>query len=141
MGQTPAMPPPHHQSSSGVVSSSGGFSLGVSINQPLAVPLGQKEGTARFYHSRDILYCLRPSAGPYTLSVQWTLNSDSVWGAPKELLTTSPMASSSLYGEEYLDSILLTPAASYCPEIPRYFWPSKDSFPVSYGFIPFLSFQ
>lgn len=140
-GAKPCYASSHHQSSFRVASSSGGFSLGARVKQPLSGPPGWEEGVARSCHSTDILYWLHPSAGLYVLPVQCTLNSDSVWGSPKELLPTSPMVSSSLYGEEYHESILLTAAAIYCPEVPGYFRRSKDSFPPSYGFIPFLSFQ
>lgn len=140
MGQTPAIPSPHCQSSFWVESSSHGFSPVTSINQPLQVP-GGEEGATRFCHSTDILYSLQPSAWPYILPVQWTLNSDTVWGSNKELLLMFPMASSSLYGKLYHKSIFLTPVAIYFPETPQYFLPSKDSFLISYGSIPFLSFH
>lgn len=49
----------------------------------------------RCCHSTGILYILHPNAWPFLLPVQWTLNSDTVWGSTQKLLPTSPMFSSS----------------------------------------------
>lgn len=96
---------------------------------------GERTDLMRFHQQ---LYLAHPS-WPCLLPVGSTLNSDAVWGSDKKLLPSSPMASSS--GKEYHDSIPLLPAANYFPKIPQYFLLTKDSFPISYRLIPFLSFQ